>query len=146
MKESYGNLWELEADAICITTNGAVKRNGCAVMGRGCALEAKNKFPGLDYHLGNLLKSYGNVLFNMGLIEKNGPLLLTFPVKHHWREKADINLIKKSAQQLMEAIDNLGLTNVLLPRPGCGNGQLSWEKVKPIIESILDDRVTVITH
>ncbi len=145
MKEIFGNLWELPAEAICITTNGYVKNNGAAVMGRGCALEAKQRYPRLDFHLGSLIRFQGNRVFNMGLLDADGPLLFTFPVKHHWREKADINLIKKSANQLMTAIEILELENVLLPRPGCGNGQLNWEEVKTVIEPLLDDRVSIVT-
>jgi len=39
MKELRGNLFHTPCDVICITTNGFVKRNGEAVMGRGCAVQ-----------------------------------------------------------------------------------------------------------
>ena len=48
MKEISGDLFSLTiinfADAICITTNGVVKKTGKAVMGAGCALSAREKF------------------------------------------------------------------------------------------------------
>jgi hypothetical protein len=37
------------------------------------------------------------------------------------------------------------LENVLVPRPGCGNGQLDWEDVKPILLDHFDDRFIVVT-
>ncbi len=36
------------------------------------------------------------------------------------------------------------LDKVYLVRPGCGNGQLKWEDVKPLIAPILDDRFIVV--
>lgn len=39
--EVVGNMWAIPADAYCITTNGFVKKNGEAVMGAGCAKEAR---------------------------------------------------------------------------------------------------------
>ena len=39
MKEITGDLWDYyrrPMHTICITTNGTIKKNGKAVMGRGC--------------------------------------------------------------------------------------------------------------
>ncbi len=49
MIEQQINLWDADADNVllCITTNGYVKNNGECVMGRGCALEAKTRWPDL---------------------------------------------------------------------------------------------------
>ena len=41
MREIFGNLWEAECDLRVITTNPMINAKGQAVMGRGCALEAK---------------------------------------------------------------------------------------------------------
>lgn len=46
------NLWLL-SDTVVITTNGTVKGDDACVMGRGCALEAKLAFPGIDHRIGN---------------------------------------------------------------------------------------------
>jgi hypothetical protein len=46
-REVKGDVWPLAAevkpDTVAITTNGFVKRNGQAVMGKGCALEAARR-------------------------------------------------------------------------------------------------------
>jgi hypothetical protein len=44
----------------------------------------------------------------------------------------------------MDLADRLGLQTILLPRPGCGNGQLDWAQVGPAIAPLLDDRVTIV--
>lgn len=141
MLEAKGNLWGLPADVVCITTNGYVSKNGRAVMGRGCALEAKQMFPGIDWELGRLIKLNGNHV--QPLIVGQVPVIYAFPVKHNWWEKADLQLIKRSCIELMDAIP---FRKVLLPRPGCGNGKLDWVDVKPLISRWLGDNVTVVSQ
>jgi O-acetyl-ADP-ribose deacetylase (regulator of RNase III) len=71
--------------------------------------------------------------------------IVSFPVKHQWfDEKADIFLIRRSAKQLVDLANMTNWQTIAMPRPGCGNGGLDWEDVKPVIESILDDRFVVI--
>jgi hypothetical protein len=145
MLEANGDLWVLPADARCITTNGYVKADGAAVMGRGCALEARERFPGVDMLLGHRITKAGNHVHILPVDTRARWELVSFPVKHHWREKADLDLIARSCAELTELIEGEGWERVLLPRPGCGNGQLSWEgEVRPLISYLLDDRVVVI--
>lgn len=146
MIEVFGNLWEYPADVRVITTNGFVKNNGLAVMGRGCALEAAKKYPQFPYYLGTRIKEHGLSVEQFGF---DDGIVLAFPVKHNWYENADKDLIIKSTFQLIEIADkqhNPKWNVILMPRPGCGNGNLSWDgEVKPILEEILDDRFHVIT-
>ena len=144
MREAEGNLWEVSCDLRVITTNGAVRSDGAAIMGRGCALEAKQRFPGIDLKLGRLLREHGNRVMRLTQLS-DGSVLGSFPVKHHWKEEADPALIRRSAEQLIALANRFHYTNVLIPRPGCGNGKLSWEQVRPILSEILDNRFTVIT-
>lgn len=153
MIEITGNLWDVECAARCITTNGFVKRNGAAVMGRGCAREARDRIPGLDLRLGNAITKAGNHVHRFAMPDDE-PYLFSFPVKHHWKERADVALIERSAQELVAMVNVLGDTHhfypgpeypVVIPRPGCGNGQLNWVDVKPILEDHLDDRFAIIT-
>lgn len=114
-----------------ITTNGYVRNDGAAVMGRGTALRAANLQPALPRILGDLLLSYGNRPY----ILPGG--FVTLPVKHKWDEKADLDLINTSLDLMVDLlsvyVQGPG-RRLFLPRPGCGNGQLSWEAVKPLVE------------
>ena len=141
MKEIKGNLWDFhdKGEWIVITTNGTIKNNGDAVMGRGVANQAAKRYPSLPTLLGDRLRNQGNQLF---VFDKHK--IITLPVKHHWHEIASLLLIKESIRQLATLdIKLIGIEKVYLPRPGCGNGQLKWEDVKPIV-STLDDRFTVV--
>lgn len=148
MKEAKGDLWEYPADATVITTNGFVKENGYAVMGRGCAFEACQRYPGMERLLGRYIQTAGNHLacFDMTPTADTSDILITFPVKHNWWETADIELIEKSTSELVSAVKRLEIGTVVMPRPGCGNGRLKWKDVKKVIELYLDDRYTVITY
>lgn len=153
MIEGCADLWEFEpADARCITTNGFVKNDGCAVMGRGCAKEAAARYEQLPLYLGQSIKYNGNhVRFINPIMMSNLAdtfilwSLVFFPVKHHWRDQADINLIMQSSHELVELTNKQDWETVLLPRPGCGNGRLRWKSVRDLIAPILDDRFVVIT-
>jgi hypothetical protein len=152
VRELVTDLFLEPADAICLTTNGSVKRDGAAVMGRGVALMAKRLWYGIDRLLGRRLKKQGNVVQVLTLEtdsglhylrlprKEGGPLLcpvpwhiVAFPVKEEWQEKADLDLIGQSARALRRLIKEQKWKRVLLPRPGCGNGRLSWAKVRPVL-------------
>jgi hypothetical protein len=153
MLETFGNLWELAdqgCDALVITTNGYVRKDGNAVMGRGIAKEAANLFPELPQNLGQQLRKNGNNCYVFPSLAYD---VVTFPVKPifgpdgtpGWKTKAQIPLIIKSAKQLVEFANRYDWTDILMPRPGCGNGGLSWKAVQGVLVPILDDRFTAVT-
>jgi len=144
MIEALVDLWEEPADAKCITTNGYVKKDGTLVMGAGVAGQAQKRYPALPWWWGRCVARDGNHVYPW--VDEDGTRLLSFPVKHRWYEKADLDLIKRSAHELVEAANVLNLDKILLPLPGCGNGQLSWADVKPVLEPILDDRFWLINN
>ena len=141
MIEKLGNLWEEVADVHVITTNGIIKKNGEAVMGAGIALQAKNLYPILPKKLAKRLTSDGNRVFVFHEVDR---IISTLPTKHDWKDKSDINLIRRSIGELAGLADRNRWNKVVLPRPGCSNGQLSWLEVRPILVDLLDDRFFVI--
>ncbi len=147
MKEAFGNIWDMVTpdDALVITTNGFVRKDGSAVMGRGIALQATQRDEEVSKRLGYMITRYGNHVHYI----RDEPLWFSFPVKHHWKEQADLKLIERSAQELVEKFNSAFMElphKCYLPRPGCGNGRLKWEDVKPVIEPYLDDRFVVVTY
>ena len=143
MLEASGDLWEQDGGVVVITTNGVVRTDGACVMGRGCARQAKDRWPDLPFYLGRLIRRHGNRVFYLGVW--GGIHIASMPVKSHWREAADVSLIERSAHQLVQIADGFGWSKVWLPRPGCGNGRLSWDDVRSRLEVILDDRFTAMT-
>lgn len=155
MKEIKGNIFDqTDADAICVTTCGVVKSNGELVMGAGIAKQFANRYPLLAKHLGGLVSTYGNQVYgysksygsNVYVTKKeHRPVVFSFPTKHDWKDPSSLKLIEESAEQLVEKANFCDFTKIVLPRPGCGLGQLNWEDVKAVIEPILDDRFYIIT-
>lgn len=142
MREIQGNPWSFHSSGypIVITTNGSVKKDGSAVMGRGVALQANMKLPGLALAVGAHLSSRGNHVFWLPQFN-----LFTFPVKREWSQAAIPELIAQSSTELLRLVDQYVPTaTIYMPRPGCGNGWLDWGIVKPVISDVLDDRFVIV--
>lgn len=152
MIEVKGDLWTMSPDETpalkLITTNGERRKDGACVMGRGCAREARDMVPGIDYKLGELLGEYGNRVFRLAAVPgEAGSHLGSFPVKHSWRDRAEPKLIRRSAHQLVELADSFGYAEIFLPRPGAGNGSLDYfSDVQPVLEEVLvSNRFRIVT-
>ena len=148
MKETKGNILDFmdRVDAVCITTNGIIKADGEAVMGAGVAKSFKLKYPSLPKTLAFNLKRKGNVTSVLYKPEDTKATILSLPTKHNWKDNSDIKLIETSLQRLVEIADINKYKYIMLVRPGCSNGGLSWNNdVKPLCEKILDDRFYIIS-
>jgi hypothetical protein len=109
---------------------------------------------------GSNIKKYGNVPRPIGIINKDNKyglpfvnnllkkkdhkcLILSFPTKEHFKDRAIPELIRNSAKELVKLADGLELYRIVVPAPGIGGhtGRLDHDKdVAPMIEDILDDR------
>lgn len=111
-----------------ITTNLLWRRDGTAVMGKGLALSAAQRYPGLDARYGEHLRAGRHVVLD-------GDLVL-FPSKRDWRENACLDLIAESARALVALMQaNPQIDFVLVPHVGANNGRLNWlRQVRPLLE------------
>lgn len=141
MQEIFGDLWDYYGTvAVGITTGGQVGRKGQCMMPRGCARQAKDRFPDLPEKLGALIRAEGNHVFHLG----NG--LYSFPVEKSPFEVPELSIIERSCWELVELTNQQGWSRVVLPRPGCGGGGLEWRQVRPLLERLFDKRFYVITQ
>ena len=150
---------------ICVTTNGFVKSDGKAVMGKGIAKQISDKLPNISYKLGQLIKKNGNIVQPIG--KHKDTIILSFPVKpisavydgsnvvEHmkdrfqigdtvpgWACKADVEIIIKSTMQLKKITEKYDRI-VYLPKPGCGAGELDFKDIQPILEGNLNSNVFI---
>ena len=157
MKYAVGNIMQMidKVSAIVITTNGFTKSNGEAVMGRGIAEQFKNAYPELPRILSSkIIQGKNNVHF---LKQLGRTRIYSFPVKAEGMKlerpeqkelivsyarikydlgmyipgfalKADIAIIERSLKQLAQIHVQDELSSVIIPLPGCGAGELTFNK------------------
>ena len=140
MKELNRNMWNIPAEAYIVPTNGIVKRNGDAVMGKGVALQAALKYPELAQDLGQKLRDYGNQVF---AFLYGDVWIITLPTKEHWRDSSSERLVRTSLRQLVEIVSALQIESVVLPLIATGCGGLPKENIKELLHSKLDDIYTL---
>ena len=64
-----------------------------------------------------------------------------------WQGRSDLTLIERSAKLTLNIVERLALHTFILPRPGCGNGELSWNNdVKPLLTNYFDDRFYIVHY
>lgn len=153
-EEVTGDIFEYikdkKIDAICCTTNMIVKSNGELVMGAGVAKAFAEKHPELPKRFGTLAKYWiplkTSVPVSIMTYYKN-PYIIYFPTKHHWKDPSPPELVERSLQQLKKIVTDWEMKKVVLPRPGCSNGGLSWDGyVKHLCEKYLDERFVIINY
>jgi len=141
MIELTGDIWNYSGKAvIALTTNGSLTKDGRAVLGRGCARQAGERFPSLAVQLGVLIGIHGN---HVQMLE-NG--LVSFPVEESAWSLPDLRLIERSALELRCLADREKWENIVVPRPGCGGGGLQWREVEPLLAKYFDNRFCVISN
>jgi O-acetyl-ADP-ribose deacetylase (regulator of RNase III)/uncharacterized protein YwgA len=112
--------------------------NCVGVMGKGIALEFKKKFPDMfaDYtrrcELGEVRPGepylYRSVL---------PPQIINFPTKDHWKSVSRIEDIERGLRILAERYREWDVASIAVPPLGCGNGQLEWRDVGPLMYQYL---------
>lgn len=134
MKITIGNMFESEAQTLVNTVNCV------GIMGKGIALEFKKRFPDMfeDYRARCERKELkpGIPYLYKRLFP---PQIINFPTKSHWRTASRIEDVEKGLKILRENYKRWGITSIAMPPLGCGNGQLLWTTVGPMIYHYLHD-------
>ena len=122
-----------DVDAIVNTVNCV------GVMGKGIALQFRNKWPENFRAYEAACKANEVRLGSMFVFDSGGLLkpnyIINFPTKDHWRSKSSIERIREGLKDLVSQIKRLRIRSIAVPPLGCGNGGLEWNEVRPLIES-----------
>ncbi|MCC6322728.1 MAG: macro domain-containing protein [Phycisphaerales bacterium] len=132
IENAHGNLLQAGADALVNTVNCE------GVMGKGIALQFKQAYP-------EMAKAYekacarGEVAPGRMQVWPTGALsgpkyIINFPTKREWYKKSRYEDIQSGLAALTEEVRRLGIASIAVPPLGCGNGGLSWARVRPMIE------------
>jgi uncharacterized protein YwgA/O-acetyl-ADP-ribose deacetylase (regulator of RNase III) len=103
-------------------------------MGKGIALEFKKRFPEMfeDYRQ---RCERGQVRPGVPYLYRSlmPPQIVNFPTKDHWKSVSRIEDIEKGLEYLLSQYREWEITSLAVPPLGCGNGQLEWRAVGPLI-------------
>jgi O-acetyl-ADP-ribose deacetylase (regulator of RNase III) len=102
--------------------------NCCKVMGKGLALEFKNKFPN---HFVEYQKLCDSKELQIGVpkLVFDQRMICLFPTKIHWRDDSKIEYIDAGLKYIK---NNFAITSIAFPKLGCGLGKLNWKDVKQL--------------
>lgn len=145
-----GDMFNATPDVLLVTTNAFVRSDGGLVMGRGAAFQMTQKYPGSQAEFGRLVQqwraSYPNQPYGvLASLEWQNPMLAIFQVKYHFRDEADLGLIRNSVKALGEWARLDSRVTFAVNFPGIGNGRLSDAAVLPLLKP-LPDNVGVWTY
>lgn len=112
--------------------------NCVGVMGKGLALEFKNRYP-------EMFKKYksfcDNGVFKPGVLwiykADDGKWILNFPTKIDWKNPSKIEYIEEGLKKFVEIWEDKGITSIAFPLLGCKNGGLDPDDVIPLMKKYL---------
>jgi len=127
-----GNLFTSNAKVIVNTVNTV------GVMGKGIAADFKKYYPEMFKQYKKMCDSGSFVVGDLYLYKTPNKWVLNFPTKKHWRGKSTLEYIELGLKKLVSDATKLQITDIAMPKLGCGNGGLEWEtQVKPLVEKYL---------
>ncbi len=139
IRYEHGDLLAAPAEAVVNTVNTR------GVMGKGIALQVKQRWPEVDRAYRAASTRGDVVLGRMHVVERrvlgdDGPrVVINFPTKDHWRSRSKLADVEAGLVDLRATIEKLDLRSIAIPPLGCGNGGLDWADVRPLIEAALSD-------
>jgi len=142
---------ELRNSILIFTTNGNIKKDGRAVMGRGIAKYVRDNLlffdeEDLDWKkpdivLGTNIYVFGNRPFLFYAKRKNQNeefYTISFPTKYNWWERSNLKLIENSIKETIYLLRTnyflfYDIKRIFIPLFATENGRLKFEDIKPLL-------------
>lgn len=109
------------------------------VMGKGVAKTFKQKYPEMFAEYKRLCDHKELRIGTLMLWRGADHWVLNFPTKTTWRLPSRLSYIEEGLKKLVASYEELGIASISFPPLGCGNGNLDWREVKPLMERHLRD-------
>lgn len=128
------NVRVLEGDLLKSRMHALVNTvNTVGIMGKGVALAFKKRYPEMfrdyvsrcDRHQVELGQPYP--------YDAGDHLIINFPTKEHWRSVSRLSDIVAGLNYLEQHYKQWNVRSLAVPPLGCGNGQLEWRVVGPVL-------------
>jgi O-acetyl-ADP-ribose deacetylase (regulator of RNase III) len=129
----YSSLFDSPAQTLVNTVNTV------GVMGKGIAKSFREKYPAMFREYKKLCDTQQLHIGRLNLWKGEENWILNFPTKTTWRQPSSLEYLEAGLQTFTSSYKDLGITSVGFPPLGCGNGELEWEDVKPLMESHLEN-------
>ncbi|MGM9551755.1 MAG: macro domain-containing protein [Clostridia bacterium] len=126
-----GDIFESPAQVIVNTVNTV------GVMGKGLALSFKQRYPEMFERYKTACEKHLLTIGKLMLFYEADHWLLLFPTKENWRNPSKLEYIEKGLMKFVQTYAEKNITSIAFPRLGCGNGELDWNDVKPLMERYL---------
>ena len=134
-----GNMLEADTEALV---------NTVGVMGKGIAIQFKERFPMNFKIYANACKKGDMQVGKMLVVKENTldgeKLIINFPTKKEWFRMSQYSYIEDGLKDLVNVIEEYNIKSIAIPPLGFGNGGLKWEKVKPLMDKYLSKLNNVI--
>jgi len=126
-----GDIFDSPAQVIVNTVNTV------GVMGKGLALTFKQRYPEMFEAYRTACEKHQLTTGKLMLWYAPDHWLLLFPTKENWRNPSKLEYIEKGLYKFVNTYTDKNITSVAFPRLGCGNGELNWDDVRPLMEKYL---------
>lgn len=128
------NVRILEGDLLKSNMHALVNTvNTVGIMGKGVALAFKKRYP--DMYRDYVERcSRGEVRLGEPYVYRaSDHVIVNFPTKQHWRSVSRLSDIEAGLDYLEGHYKEWQIKSLAVPPLGCGNGQLEWRVVGPIL-------------
>lgn len=125
------NIFESNAKVLVNTVNTV------GVMGKGLAKEFKRIYPDMFKNYQKYCESQDLTIGKLQIYRTSNKWILNFPTKQSWRQASKLEYIEAGLKKFVNTYEAQGITSIAFPMLGCGNGNLDWQDVKPLMEKYL---------
>lgn len=126
-----GNIFNSPAQVIVNTVNTV------GVMGKGLALSFKKRYPKMFEAYKKACDKHQLTIGKLMLYYAPDHWIMMFPTKESWRNPSKLEYLEAGLNKFVTTYAEKKITSIAFPKLGCGNGELSWADVKPVMEKYL---------
>jgi len=131
IKYIEGDIFSSPAQVIVNTVNTV------GVMGKGIALEFKNRYPNMFETYKKACEKHQLTIGKLMLVFEPDHWILLFPTKQNWRYPSKLEYIESGLIKFTQTYVEKNISSIAFPKLGCGNGELEWEQVRALMEKYL---------
>lgn len=108
--------------------------NCAGAMGKGIALQFKERFPEMYLQYKKLCKSGSFALGEVFMYNHGKGFVFNLGTQKSWTTKAEISAVDAAIGKMLQLARENEVKQIALPKIGAGLGGLDWESVKRIID------------